>query len=55
LFNKSNQFFTIVDICLSCEDIADKVCDGAQMAIFCVFFSSCIFRESHAAHFRHAF
>jgi len=31
------------------------LCDGAQMAIFCVMFASCIFGEPHAAHFRHAF
>jgi len=31
------------------------LCDGAQMAIFCVMLASCIFGEPHAAHFRHAF
>jgi len=29
--------------------------DGAQMAIFCVIFASCIFSETRAAHFRPAF
>jgi len=29
--------------------------DGAQMAIFCVIFASCIFTEPCAAHFRPAF
>jgi len=32
-----------------------KLWDGAQMAIFCVIFASCIFREPRAAHFRPAF
>ena len=43
-----NNFFPIVDICLSCEDTwysQIKLCDGAQMAIFGVFFASCIFSE----------
>jgi len=31
-----NKFFPIVDTCLSCEDIAEQFCDGAQMAIFWV-------------------
>jgi len=29
-----------------------KLCDGAEMAIFCVFFTSCISNEPRAAHFR---
>ena len=30
-----NVFFPIVDMCLSCKDITQqKLCDGAQMAIF---------------------
>jgi len=32
-----------------------KMCDGAEMAIFCVIFASCIFSEPRAAHFRPAF
>jgi len=31
------------------------LCNGAQMAIFCVIFASCIFSEPCAAHFRHVF
>ena len=34
-----NNFFPIVDTCLSCEDTArHKLCDGAKMAIFCVLY-----------------
>jgi len=29
-----------------------KLCDGAQMVIFCVIFASCIFSELRAACFR---
>ena len=30
-----NKFFPMVDMCLSCEDIAQQsLCDGAEMAIF---------------------
>jgi len=32
-----------------------KLWDGAQMAIFCIIFASCIFSEPCAAHFRPAF
>jgi len=32
-----------------------KLCDGAQMAIFCIIFASCISSEPRAAHFRPAF
>jgi len=35
--------------------VATKLCDGAQMAIFCLIFASCIFSEPRAAHFRPAF
>ena len=31
------------------------LCDGAQMAIFCIIFASCISSEPRAAHFRPAF
>ena len=49
-----NKFFPIVDMCLSCEDIARQLCDGAQMAIFGDF---CVlsFSEPRAAGFRPAF
>ena len=32
-----------------------NLCDGAQMAIFCIIFASCISSEPRAAHFRPAF
>jgi len=32
-----------------------KLCDGAEMAIFCVIFASCISSEPRAAHIRHTF
>ena len=32
-----------------------KLCDGAQMAIFCIIFASCIFSKPRIAHFRPAF
>jgi len=50
-----NKYFSIVDTCLSCEDSARQLCDGAQMAIFCVVFASCISSEPCAAHFRPPF
>jgi len=51
-----NNFFPIVDTCLSCEDIArQNLWDGAQMAIFGDFFGSCICSEPRAAPFRPAF
>jgi len=31
------------------------LCDGAQMAIFCIIFASCIYSEARAAYFRPAF
>jgi len=47
-----NEFFSVVDMCLSCEDIADKVdrwcADGEFLAIFCVLY----FSEPRAARFR---
>jgi len=46
-----NNFFPIVDTCLSCEDSPTKLCDGAQMAIFGDFFAPCIFSEPRAARF----
>jgi len=51
-----NRFFPIVDTFLSCEDFArERLCDGAQMAIFASFFASCISSEPRAAHLRPAF
>jgi len=51
-----SKVFPIVDASLSCEDIyLINLWDGAQMAIFCVIFPSCISSEPHAAHFRPAF
>ena len=45
-------FFQIVDICLSCEDMAWQSC---AMVPRWRFFASCISSEPCAAHFRHAF
>ena len=44
-----NKFFPIVDTCLSCEDIARQLFDGAQMAIFGDFLGPA-FPASHAQH-----
>jgi len=47
-------YFSIVDTCLSCEDIAGQICAMVSrwwfLAIFCV-----MYFQSRAAHFRHAF
>jgi len=51
LFNKF--FFPIVDMCLSCEDIARQSC--AMVPRWWFFFGSCISSEPRAAHFRPAF
>jgi len=51
------SIFPIVDMYLSCEDIARQSCamdDGAQMAIFGDFFGFCICSEPRAAPFRPA-
>jgi len=47
-----NNFFPVVDTCLSCEVIARQSC-----TVVCRwrFFESCISSELHAAHFRPAF
>ena len=52
-----NKFFFRLSIHAFVAKIQpDKVvCDGAQMATFCVIFASCISSEPHAAHFRPAF
>jgi len=51
-----NTFFPIVDLCLSCDDIARQNCAMVRRwRIFGDFFASCIFSEPHAAHFRAAF
>ena len=47
-----NMFFPIVDICLSCEDIARQ---SYVMVRRWRFFASCIFSEPRAACFRPAF
>jgi len=47
-----NNFFPIVDTCLSSEDISRQSC---AMVPKWRFFASCIFREPRAAHFGHAF
>ena len=50
------KFFPIVDMCLSCKDIARRSCAMVpRYAIFCDFFASCICSEPRAAHFRPAF
>jgi len=50
-----NMFFAIVDMCLSCKDIARQSC--AMVRRWRIFgdFASCIFSELHAARFRPAF
>ena len=45
-------FFQIVDMCLSCEDIARQIC---VMVPRWWLFGSCISSEPRAGHFRHAF
>jgi len=47
-----SKFFPIVDVV---KHSPAKLCDGAEMAIFCVTFASCISSEPRAAHFRPAF
>jgi len=45
------DFFPIVDTCLSCKDIARQRC---VMVLRWRFFASCIFSEPRAARFRPA-
>ena len=47
-----NNFFPIVDACLSSEDTARQSC---AMVPKWQFFASCISSEPHPAHFRPAF
>jgi len=47
-----NKFFPIVDMRLSCKDIARQMC--AMVRRWRVF-ASCISSEPRATHFRHAF
>ena len=50
-----DQFFPIVDKCLSCEDIARQSCAMVPRWRFFANFASCIFSGPHAARFRPAF
>ena len=48
-----NKFFPIVDMCLSCEDIAQQTfCNGAQMANFCQFFCILYFQRAACSTFQ---
>jgi len=49
-----NKFFPIVDICLSCEDIARQSCAMVPDGDFLAIFESCISSEPRADHFRPA-
>jgi len=46
------SFFPILDMCLSCEDIARQSCAMVPRWRFWRFFASCIFSEPRAVHFR---
>jgi len=47
------SFFLIVDMCLSCERYSPtKLCDDAQMAIFCVIFASSYFQQAACTRFQ---
>jgi len=48
------SFFPIVNMCLSCEDIAWQSCAMVPRWRFLVTFASCIFSKPHAAGFRPA-
>ena len=51
-----NNFFVIVDTCLSCDDIARQRCAMVpRWRIFGDIFAYCISSEQRAAHFRPAF
>jgi len=51
-----NKFFPIVNMCLSCENIARQSCAMVpRWQIFGDFFWSCISSEPRAAHFRPTF
>ena len=55
-----NKFFSIVDMCLSCKDIARQICPMVGLRRWRIFgeflaiFAYCIFREPPAARFRPA-
>ena len=50
------SFFRIVDMCLSCEDIARQSCGMVlRWRLFGDFFASCICSEPRVARFRSAF
>jgi len=50
-----NKFFPIVDMCLSCEDIARQSCTMVRRwRLFDDFFASCIFSEPRPPRFRPA-
>jgi len=46
-----NTFFRLSIYALVAKIQPDNLYDGAEMAIFCVIFASCIFSELRAAHF----
>ena len=48
-------FFRLLIHALVAKIYPTKLCDGAQMAIFCIIFASCISSEPRAAHFSPAF
>jgi len=48
------SFFTIVDMCPNCEDIARQICAMVSRWRFLATFASCILSEPRAARFRHA-
>jgi len=48
-------FFRLSIHALIAKIYPTKLCDGAQIAIFCIIFASCISSEPRAAHFRPAF
>jgi len=49
------SFFPIVDMCLSCEDIARQSCAvGPDGDFWRLFFASCVFSEPRAAGIRPA-
>ena len=47
-----NHFSRLSIYALVAKIQPDKICDGAQTAIVCVIFASCISSEPRAAHFR---
>ena len=50
----SNMFFFRLSLCALVAKISPKLCDGAQMANFWQFYTSCTFSEPQAARFRPA-